>query len=200
MAAVHVVEERWQSKLGGVYRRRDILALDAKHQRVLRELRRLEANKRCADCGADGTVWAIVNHGIFVCLKCASLHRAVGTHISLPKGCTGTYLWGPDEIEAMRAKGNARAARAFGEVLLPASADENLQKQFLTDKYLSRRFAPRRKGEEDVPDLITLGDQEDLVADGTTTARRHAATRSATHDKPRDTEANSVDFFSDFGL
>merc|ERR1711881_306090 len=69
-------------------------------------------NSRCADCSATPTVWAIVNHGTFVCLRCASVHRSLGTHISKPKGCTGTYLWGPDELQAMRP-GNRAANNAL---------------------------------------------------------------------------------------
>ncbi|KAJ1450296.1 hypothetical protein M885DRAFT_411125, partial [Pelagophyceae sp. CCMP2097] len=54
----------------------------------LQKLRRLPENTNCADCDCRGTVWAIVNTGSFVCLRCASIHRSLGTHVSIPKGCT----------------------------------------------------------------------------------------------------------------
>ena len=82
--------EMWTSKLGKQYRKdHDFEAAKAE----LDHIRKLPENKRCADCGDQGTVWASVNLGVFTCLRCGSFHRALGTHISKPKGCTGTYLW-----------------------------------------------------------------------------------------------------------
>jgi len=71
-------------------------------------------NSVCAECGEGDTCWASVNLGIFLCVRCSDVHRALGTHITKVKGCSGTYLWGPDEIQQMKQIGNAKAAARYG--------------------------------------------------------------------------------------
>lgn len=39
-------------------------------------------NKRCFDCGDSDPKWVSLNHGIFLCLKCAGLHRNFKLNIS----------------------------------------------------------------------------------------------------------------------
>jgi len=104
----------WTSKLGNKYSREEINNLDAVHHRELQQLRKQPANAICAECGEGDTAWASVNLGVFLCVRCSDVHRALGTHISKPKGCSGTYLWGPDEIEQMKQIGNAIAAARYG--------------------------------------------------------------------------------------
>ena len=133
----------WKSKLGTEYPRELIERDEKKHMAALDRLRRLPANRECADCGADGTVWASVNIGVFLCLRCGALHRGLGTHVSVPKGCTGTYLWGPDEIASMTKLGNERARSVWGVGPRPArDAPDSEWQLFVTDKYVHRRFAP----------------------------------------------------------
>lgn len=59
---------------------------------------------------------------MFVCVRCSDVHRAVGTHISKVKGCSGTYLWGPDELARMQEMGNARAEELYGSHPAPAGS------------------------------------------------------------------------------
>ena len=87
------LEEKWSSKLGNKYSKRKIEANHERNMALLARMRREPANRICAECGQEGTVWSSVNLGVFTCMRCGSLHRALGTHISKPKGCTGTYLW-----------------------------------------------------------------------------------------------------------
>lgn len=151
-------------------------------------LRRRPENARCADCGAKGTVWAIVNHGVFVCLRCASLHRSLGTHISVPKGCTGTYLWGADELARMRP-GNAAANAALGcddarvPGVGPDCGDAELTR-FLRDKYEKKRWAPA-VAPRDAPDsTVAPPDVPDLIS----------------FDEPPAAAPAEGDFFAAFGL
>jgi len=106
----------WTSKLGNKYPREQIDKLDNEHHRVLQQLRKKPANAICADCGENETTWASVSLGVFVCVHCADVHRAVGTHISKIKGCSGTYLWGPDEISRMQQLGNAAVRAQLGRI------------------------------------------------------------------------------------
>lgn len=81
----------------------------------LNKLRSRPENATCFDCNALKPGWAVLPHGIFVCIECAQLHRSLGRHISQTKAInTGTYLWYPHEIRVMEEVGNAVAARAFG--------------------------------------------------------------------------------------
>jgi len=104
----------WRSKLGTQYSRDLIDKLDAEHHKVLKKLRAEPSNAHCAECGDLDTTWASVSLGVFLCVRCADVHRALGTHISKVKGCSGTYLWGPDEIERMQSIGNAKAEKLYG--------------------------------------------------------------------------------------
>eukprot|EP00051_Salpingoeca_urceolata_P031296 m.11109 g.11109 ORF g.11109 m.11109 type:complete len:256 (+) comp3931_c0_seq2:164-931(+) len=79
------------------------------HQR-LNALARLPGNRECADCSARHRGWASLPHGVFLCINCAQIHRRIGRHISQVKSySSGTYLWYPDEIEAMAVMGNDNA-------------------------------------------------------------------------------------------
>ena len=84
----------WTSKLGNKY---PLARIEEQHKDSMHELMLLRhqgANRFCAECGDhDGNVWSSVNLGVFTCLRCGSLHRALGTHVSKPKGCQGSYLW-----------------------------------------------------------------------------------------------------------
>jgi hypothetical protein len=136
--------DSWKSKLGNSYPRKEIERNEKASKAFLDNLRKLPFNKICADCGMEPTVWASVNLGVFLCLRCGSIHRGIGTHVSIPKGCTGklmqycillnyfskknvlltsifsildtvgTYLWGPDELKNMESMGNDKAESIYG--------------------------------------------------------------------------------------
>eukprot|EP00526_Cylindrotheca_closterium_P017532 CAMPEP_0113638084 /NCGR_PEP_ID=MMETSP0017_2-20120614/19944_1 /TAXON_ID=2856 /ORGANISM="Cylindrotheca closterium" /LENGTH=306 /DNA_ID=CAMNT_0000549161 /DNA_START=980 /DNA_END=1900 /DNA_ORIENTATION=+ /assembly_acc=CAM_ASM_000147 len=140
--------EMWKSKLGTNYPKDFMKANEKKFHQQLQDLRHEPANRDCADCGAKGcTMWASVNLGVFLCMTCGSHHRSIGTHISKPKGCTGTYWWGPDELDNMRAIGNARASQIYGNGsstpipppgLTPDNGAHTMEwRKYITDKYTS---------------------------------------------------------------
>ena len=106
-------DEKVYSKFGRTYPKREIEAMDKKMHRRLKDLRAEGANSQCAECGAP-TAWASVSLGVFICMNCAQVHRALGAHVSKVKSCMGTYLWCPDEMDAMLAMGNARANEVYG--------------------------------------------------------------------------------------
>merc|ERR1711971_881831 len=127
-------------------------------------------NKRCADCGAQGTVWSSVNLGVFTCMRCGSFHRALGTHISKPKGCTGTYLWSPDEVQRMRDIGNARANNLYGSSQaiksLPSSNATHIQwLEFFRDKYERRRWAEATEAHCSSKHIPQLPNQKEVADD-----------------------------------
>lgn len=70
----------------------------ARNERELQDLLRQPGNSTCADCGAKNPAWASWNLGIFLCLRCASLHRKLGTHISKVKSLS-MDKWTADQVE-----------------------------------------------------------------------------------------------------
>ena len=134
----------WRSKLGKEFLKEEIERDEKKHKAELDHLRNLPENRWCADCGANGTVWASVNLGVFLCMKCGAHHRGMGTHVSLPKGCVGTYLWGPDEVDRMRSIGNAKAKRIYGgdDKRPRKNAPDSEWFRYIVSKYQNRAFAP----------------------------------------------------------
>lgn len=135
----------WTSKLGNRFPKALIDSLDEEHHRVLQQLRKQPANARCADCGEVGTTWASVSIGAFLCVRCADIHRAMGTHISKVKGCSGTYLWGPDEISRMQEIGNAVVAATLGGDATgarpAADASKEMRMEICRKKYDQRVWA-----------------------------------------------------------
>ncbi|KAH8149008.1 uncharacterized protein LAJ45_06983 [Morchella importuna] len=81
----------------------------ARNERILQDLlKSAPGNDRCADCGTQNPAWASWSLGIFLCIRCASLHRKLGTHISKVKSIS-MDSWTSDQIDNMRANGNAKS-------------------------------------------------------------------------------------------
>lgn len=58
----------------------------ARNERTLQDLiKTIPGNDRCADCYVRNPGWASWSLGIFLCMRCAALHRKLGTHISKVK-------------------------------------------------------------------------------------------------------------------
>lgn len=50
---------------------------------ALKEIMSRDKNRVCADClGGSQPTWASINCGVFICMKCAGIHRGLGVHIS----------------------------------------------------------------------------------------------------------------------
>jgi len=88
-----------------------------KHHTILRELVHEPSNKTCAECLAKGPRWSSWSLGVFVCIRCAGIHRNLGVHISKMKSID-LDSWTPEQLQNVLRWGNKRAAEYF-ECYLP---------------------------------------------------------------------------------
>ncbi|KAK4324926.1 hypothetical protein Pmani_004462 [Petrolisthes manimaculis] len=116
-----------------------------KCQTILSELLKDEDNKYCVDCDAKSPRWASWNLGIFLCIRCAGIHRNLGVHISRVKS-VNLDSWTPQQVACIQQMGNSRA-RAVYEANIPDSfrrpqMDSALE-QFVKAKYEAKKYIAR---------------------------------------------------------
>ncbi|XP_008648342.1 ADP-ribosylation factor GTPase-activating protein AGD12 isoform X2 [Zea mays] len=68
--------------------------------RKLKDLMIKSDNRICADCGAPDPKWASANIGVFLCLKCGDVHKALGPDISKVLSVT-LDDWSDSDIDSM---------------------------------------------------------------------------------------------------
>uniref|UniRef100_A0A8K9UFR2 Arf-GAP domain-containing protein n=2 Tax=Oncorhynchus mykiss TaxID=8022 RepID=A0A8K9UFR2_ONCMY len=113
-----------------------------RYQTVLTSLLSLEENKFCADCKSKGPRWASWNLGIFICIRCAGIHRNLGVHISRVKS-VNLDQWTQEQIQCVQEMGNAKARRLY-EAFLPEcfirpETDQSAE-MFIRDKYEKKKY------------------------------------------------------------
>eukprot|EP00933_Yihiella_yeosuensis_P052362 TRINITY_DN503_c5_g1_i1.p1 TRINITY_DN503_c5_g1~~TRINITY_DN503_c5_g1_i1.p1 ORF type:complete len:334 (-),score=78.33 TRINITY_DN503_c5_g1_i1:235-1164(-) len=126
--------ETWRSKLNNKYGKQDIEKWEKSLKATLAALRQNSFNRKCFDCGSDDTTWASPKLGIFICVSCSDVHRAAGAHITCVKNFN-TYLWGPDEVELMKAVGNKRGKEIYGDGMVAPSNSKDEKVRSCTKKY-----------------------------------------------------------------
>ncbi|GBP54414.1 Stromal membrane-associated protein 2 [Eumeta japonica] len=89
-----------------------------------------------------GPRWASWNLGIFLCIRCAGIHRNLGVHISKVKS-VNLDSWTPEQVVCLQQMGNSRA-RAVYEANLPDSfrrpqTDSSLE-SFIRAKYEQKKY------------------------------------------------------------
>ncbi|XP_047190699.1 stromal membrane-associated protein 1 isoform X15 [Scophthalmus maximus] len=135
--------------------------LNEQHQAILSKLLREDHNKHCADCEAKGPRWASWNLGVFMCIRCAGIHRNLGVHISRVKS-VNLDQWTPEQIQSMVDMSNARARQLY-EAHLPESfrrpQTDQAVEVFIRDKYERKKYfdkealttAPQKSSEAAAP-------------------------------------------------
>ncbi|XP_049789078.1 stromal membrane-associated protein 1 isoform X1 [Schistocerca nitens] len=118
-------------------------------QALLAQMLRDEDNKYCVDCDAKGPRWASWNLGIFLCIRCAGIHRNLGVHISKVKS-VNLDTWTPEQVVSLQQMGNSRA-RAVYEANLPdnfrrpqtdSSLEAFVRAKYEQKKYIAREWVP----------------------------------------------------------
>lgn len=123
-----------------------------KYQAVLSNLLKDDENKYCADCDAKGPRWASWNIGVFVCIRCAGIHRNLGVHISRVKS-VNLDQWTAEQIASMQSMGNSKG-RSIYEANLPEtfrrSQTDSAMEQFIRNKYEQKKWIDKEWRQESV--------------------------------------------------
>ncbi|XP_029914447.1 stromal membrane-associated protein 1-like [Myripristis murdjan] len=116
--------------------------LNEQHQAILSKMLREDDNKYCADCEAKGPRWASWNLGVFICIRCAGIHRNLGVHISRVKS-VNLDQWTSEQIQSIQDMGNTKARQLY-EANLPESFRRPQTDQavefFIRDKYEKKKY------------------------------------------------------------
>ncbi|CAN6237524.1 unnamed protein product [Urochloa humidicola] len=119
---------------------------DERHERIIRGLLKLPANKRCINCNNLGPQYVCTNFWTFVCTNCSGAHREF-THrvksVSMAK-------FSAQEVTALQEGGNERAREVFFKEWdpqrngYPDSSNADKLRNFIKHAYVERRFTGER--------------------------------------------------------
>ncbi|KAF1987769.1 ArfGap-domain-containing protein [Aulographum hederae CBS 113979] len=119
----------------------------ARNERALQDLiKTVPGNDKCADCGARNPGWASWSLGIFLCMRCAALHRKMGTHISKVKSLS-MDSWSTDQVERLKQTGNAASNKIYNprnvKPSIPVDVDEvdGVMERFVRQKYEQKAYS-----------------------------------------------------------
>ncbi|KAK3685734.1 hypothetical protein B0T22DRAFT_466384 [Podospora appendiculata] len=123
----------------------------ARNEKVLHELvQSVPGNNFCADCQARNPGWASWSLGVFLCMRCAALHRKLGTHISKVKSLS-MDSWSNEQVENMRKVGNIASNKTYNpqnkKPPVPIDVDEadGAMERFIRGKYMNNALASTRR-------------------------------------------------------
>jgi hypothetical protein len=118
----------------------------ARNERTLQELiQTVPGNGTCADCGARNPGWASWSLGIFLCMRCAALHRKLGTHISKVKSLS-MDKWDNAQVDNMKRIGNLESNKTYNprnvKPSIPIDIDEvdSAMERYIRAKYEQRIY------------------------------------------------------------
>ena len=109
------------------------------------QLLTLPGNSKCADCHAPNPTWASTTFGMFICLNCSGIHRALGTHVTLVRSVE-LDTWTDDQASTMEHVGNV-TGNQFWESKVPKNfsrpspQDRAHLEKFIHDKYVGAVWA-----------------------------------------------------------
>ena len=88
------------------------------------EISSKEGNNKCFDCGNENPKWASINNGIFLCLKCAGIHRSFGLQFSIIRSLQ-IDSWSQKQLLFLSKGGNNKFQTFLSEYkILPNSSNE----------------------------------------------------------------------------
>jgi len=116
-----------------------------------------EENQKCFDCNQPNPKWASLNNAVFVCLKCAGIHRGFGINVSFIRSLT-IDSWDDKQIEILQKGGNKRLRLFLEEYKVSINAT-------LDFKYMIRATDYYRKLLKfEVSNNVELPTQPDIIS------------------------------------
>jgi len=126
----------------------------------------------CADCGARGPQWASTTQGVFVCIRCAGLHRKLGTHISKVRS-VGLDSWNDEQARMVELFGNDKANMVYEAKLdrekPNADTDTPTVEKFIRAKYERKIWVDKELEEKYYGNLDHSSSEESSPATTPTT-------------------------------
>ncbi|ODV60798.1 Gts1p [Ascoidea rubescens DSM 1968] len=114
--------------------------------RVQSELKNVvnsRANKnQCAECASLYPTWASWNLGIFLCARCASCHRKLGSHLTKVKSLT-LDNWSEEQVMNLKKIGNKNSNKKWNPRKIPFPYDDDDTKdieKYFRDKYILKKY------------------------------------------------------------
>ena len=102
------------------------------------EILSIPGNSNCCDCNVEKPKWASLNNGVFLCLKCAGVHRSLGLDFSTIRSLQ-IDSWTDKQILYLSKGGNTRFKNNLSEYKIdPDSPPELKYKCKASDYY--RKF------------------------------------------------------------
>lgn len=129
---------------------------NARHLAALKRLLARPENLMCADCAIPGAghrpTWASISLGVFICMRCAGVHRGLGVHVSQVRSCS-LDAWRAEQVEFMAACGGNKRANAYWEARLEDGKNGRPRVDTLAhlDAFVRRKYVDKEfvdEGEE----------------------------------------------------
>ncbi|KAK4168860.1 UBA domain-containing protein 3 [Cladorrhinum sp. PSN259] len=133
----------------------------ARNEKALHDLvKSVPGNDVCADCSTRNPSWASWSLGIFLCMRCATIHRKMGTHVSKVKSLS-MDSWSNEQVDNMKKVGNVVSNKLYNpenkKANIPIDVDEadSAMERFIRQKYMNRTLSATKKhhtgSSEDTP-------------------------------------------------
>ncbi|KAG7670898.1 hypothetical protein Ndes2526A_g01319 [Nannochloris sp. 'desiccata'] len=119
---------------------------NARHLTALKKILARPENALCADCGVPGAghrpTWASISLGVFMCMRCAGVHRGLGVHVSQVRSCS-LDSWLAPQIEFMASCGGNLRANQYWEARLPEGKKPPVATLADLDNFLRRKYTDK---------------------------------------------------------
>ena len=90
------------------------------------EILSLPGNSNCCDCNSVNPKWASLNNGVFLCLKCAGIHRSLGVDISTIRSLQ-IDSWTDKQILYLSKGGNDKFKKNLSDYQIPPDSQTDLK-------------------------------------------------------------------------
>lgn len=141
-------------------------------KKALTALLRDPGNSMCADCKSQSHPrWASWSLGVFICIKCAGVHRSLGTHVSKVKS-VDLDTWKEEHLKMLIKMQNNLIANLYYESNLDNDIKKNLSKDLLDSNKLQNFIKNKYEYKKWIGDSIPASSEttkENLLLDDSTT-------------------------------